>query len=264
MKAVIGFGVPQEESVLTVPQAETGMVQPVRSLVEVWFPADDRTLTYYNDRFDVKPGDLVFVSGKYAGKTGVVNAVSTKFKVDLAHYKRVIACPTLSLSGTFRPVLGMMVSTEDRTVPDADLFRSWVKPPLPPEQEYELVCGDGYAFDLKDFESDPDVDQTILSRAVDYCKEGKIRFLSLKDGVGTAFVEGTLWYEINFTFRDGKISDMYCDCPYPGLCKHNLAVLLMLRALLNKLPLEAQTRFVAVAQNFFWRIINNSKQQVSV
>ena len=36
---------------------------PRRSVVQVYFAANHRSLAYYNDRFDLKPGDLVFVDG---------------------------------------------------------------------------------------------------------------------------------------------------------------------------------------------------------
>ena len=41
---------------------------PRRSVVQVYFAANHRSLAYYNDRFDLKPGDLVFVDGKLAGQ----------------------------------------------------------------------------------------------------------------------------------------------------------------------------------------------------
>lgn len=264
MKPIVGFGIPQQTNTLVSSQAETMLSIPVRSVVEVRFPEDNCTLSYYNDSFDLKPGDLVFVSGKFAGKLGVIKTVTTKFKIRLANYQKIIAKPMFALAGSFRPVFGMMLSEEQNAVPNADLFRSWVKPPATNGQEDEIVCGDGYEFELEEFESDPDVDQMILSRAINYCEEGKIRYLSLKDGVGTAFVEGTLWYEINFSYCDGKISEMYCDCPYPGLCKHNLAVLLMLRALFRNLPFGDRSNFVAVEQSFFWKIISIAKQEVNV
>lgn len=264
MKNIIGFGSAGEDQALPATQPDTRISTPVRSIVEVRFLEDGKLLSYYNDRFNLKVGDIVFVSGKYAGKMGIVNAVTTKFKINLANYQKIIACPVFTLSGTFNPMWGMMVSADRTAIPSAEMFRDWVKPPLSDEQETEIIYGDGYSFDLDSFETDGDVNQTILERALDYCKEGKIRYLSINQGIGTAFVEGTLWYEVNFVYHDGKITEMYCDCPYPGLCKHNLAVLLMLRALLHELPANTDPEFAAVEQQFFWKILSITKQPVTV
>lgn len=37
---------------------------PVRSLVQVAFDGSQKALVYYNDRFDLKAGDFVFVQGR--------------------------------------------------------------------------------------------------------------------------------------------------------------------------------------------------------
>lgn len=53
---------------------------PRRSVVQVYFPAKHRTLAYYNDRFDLRQGDLVFVDGKLEGKQGRVEEASYNFQ----------------------------------------------------------------------------------------------------------------------------------------------------------------------------------------
>ena len=45
---------------------------PKRSVVEVHFPGRGIDLSYYNDKFDLKIGDLVYVDGKLEGKLGRV------------------------------------------------------------------------------------------------------------------------------------------------------------------------------------------------
>ena len=264
MKSILGFSLPKDETTALTPQAETAVSVPVRSVVEVYFIGDGRTFPYYNDLFDLKVGDIVFVAGKLAGKMGVVKSVTTKFKVDLSYYKKVIARPAFHLNGSFAPIAGMMVSCDPGTSPDAELFRTWVKPPVPDAPASEIVYGEGYSFDLEHLEQSEEVSPSVASKAVDYCNEGRVRYLSLKDGVGTAFVEGSVWYEINFRCSGGMITDMYCDCPYPGLCKHNLAVLLTLRALLQGLKYSDTPDFTAVEQSFFWKILSISKQQIRI
>ena len=264
MKNMIGFGSRNKPEKVLIKQEEATVCAPIRSVVQVRFLEDDRTLPYYNDLFELKTGDVVFVSGKMAGKMGVVSTVTTKFKVNLSHYQKVIARPEFTLSGTFTPFCGMMVSTYECVKPDAEMFRSWVKPPIPDRQEDEIVYGEGYRFSLDDFENDADVDERVFSRALEYLEAGKVRFLSLKDGVGTAFVEGTVWYEINFRYDNGNITDLYCECPYPGLCKHNIAVLLLLRLLLNQIEMNNKPEFVAIESRFFWNVLSTTKQQITV
>ena len=240
------------------------MAQPVRCVVEVHFPGVDKEYRYYNDLFDLKVGDAVFVSGKLAGKLGFVTSLTTRFKVDLAYYQKVVAQPDIRFSGSFTPGLSMMLSPGSAASPSAETFRGWVKPPREDEGINQIVVGEGYAFDLESFEQDDEVDADVLARALDYCKEGRVRYLSLQNGVGTAFVEGSVWYEVNFRFVEGQVWDMYCDCPYPGLCKHDLAVLIVLRALLCQPELFGESDFVAIDQAFFSKIVSMNRQRVTV
>ncbi|MBR3641815.1 MAG: SWIM zinc finger family protein, partial [Oscillibacter sp.] len=245
--------------------AELTPSAPVRSVAEVRFPDDGRTFPYYNDRFDLKEGDVVFVSGKLAGKLGVVDRVTTKFKVDLSYYQKVIARPEFCLHGTFVPMGGLMVCTGGDSVPDAETFRSWVKPPLSDaEKPSEIVCGEGYALDLDAFEQDPETRLDAFDRALDCCREGRVRYVSLKGGVGTAFVEGSSWYEIDFRYDGRQIADLYCECPYPGLCKHALAVLSVLRVFSERLNVSDLPDLIAVEQRFFQRALCITGQSVTV
>ena len=137
-----------------------------------------------------------------------------------------------------------------------------MKPPFAEEgKEPEYVTGLGYSFDLEHFTEDDDIQPEILHRALDYCNEGRVKYLSVRNGVGTAFIEGTAWYEIDFRFEDGRVSEMFCECPYPGLCKHNLAVLITLRELLKK---AEQEEFTALDRNCFLRMLSISRQAITL
>ena len=260
MKNVIGFCANQNQEEL--PEVRSmEEVRPVPSVAEVFFPHSGRTLSYYNDRFDLRENDVVFVSGKLEGKPGLVRSVTTRFKIRLAMYERVISHGRLQLSGTFAPAAGMMVSLDPDAVPDAATFRSWVQPP---RAEDETVCGEGHILSLEHPEQAPDLDGKRLQRAVNYCEEGRVRYLRLSGGVGTAFVEGESWYEVNFTFDGAELRELYCDCPCPGLCKHELAVALMLRAVLEELACKAVPDFTAVEKDFFCRIVLLTRSQVTL
>ena len=88
---------------------------PRRSVVQVYFAANHRSLAYYNDRFDLKPGDLVFVDGKLAGQRGRVTQVNYSFKIRLSDYKRVISVADIAVDGLFYAA-GSHLVTFDRGV----------------------------------------------------------------------------------------------------------------------------------------------------
>ena len=264
MKQAIGFSNRSEPAPAPAAPAPAAAAAPVRCLAEVHFPSEDKHYPYYNDLFDLKVGDAVFVSGKFAGKLGFVTSVTTRFKIDLAYYKKVVAKPEFRFSGSFTPVLSMMLSPGSAAFPDAATLKSWVQPPKDGDGEEinQIVVGDGFAFDLEDFEQDDEVDEAKVERALEYCREGRVRYLSLQNGVGTAFVEGSVWYEVNFRYVEGQIWDMYCDCPCPGLCKHDIAVLVVLRALLRQPELFDESDFTAIDQSFFSKIVSMNRQSV--
>ena len=261
MKNVIGFCAPEDpvEAPMIPAMGET---RPVPSVAEVFFPDCGRVLSYYNDRFDLRENDVVFVSGKLAGKPGLVRSVITRFKIRLSEYERVISHARLSISGTFAPKAGMMVSLDFDPAPDAAAFRSWVQPPR--EEEAEIACGEGHILSLDHPEQAPGLIENRLQRAIDYCKEGRVRYLRLSGGVGTAFVQGESWYEVNFTFDGGELRDLYCDCLCPGLCKHELAAAIVLRAVLEELNCKAVPDFTAIEQDFFCRLLLLSRSVVIV
>ncbi|MBQ0037100.1 MAG: SWIM zinc finger family protein [Clostridiales bacterium] len=259
MKSILGFGISSAPISPKTPQVAE--VHPVRSLVSVSFQDITKHYTYYNDRFDLSVGDRVYVSGKLAGRMGIVASVNTKFKINLSDYEKVVANPKITFHGTYRHVVDKMVACGDAGV-DADTFRGWVTPPVPEGQEPpQIVMGEGYCLPLDGFQQSDDVDMKIVERALEYCQEGRVRYLSVQNGVGTAFVEGTCWYEVNFRFDGATVSELYCGCPYPGLCKHAIAVLMTLRVLLNNMDAE---NFTAVDREFFLNTVIAGKQDITL
>ena len=92
----------REEKVMdAVYEALHEAVIPRKSLVQVRFPGRGMALSYYNDQFDLKPGDFVYVDGKLEGQLGRVTDVSYNFKIKLSDYKRVIAVVNTKVSGQF-------------------------------------------------------------------------------------------------------------------------------------------------------------------
>ena len=179
MKSILGFSIsdsPREESITIAPKE---VANPVPSLVSVRFVRDGRAFTYYNDKFALEVGDHVFVSGKLAGQLGIVEKVTTWFKINLADYQRVISKASAAIHGTYESVLEKIVSN-DLEAMSPDEFRAWILPPAhwegdgSDDQEDEIVIGDGYELSLSNLENCDDVSPAVLDHAVDYCRGGKV------------------------------------------------------------------------------------------
>ena len=259
----IGFSIESDENLpetaaVTLPVSD--IPAAVRSLVQVRFEDDGRVLTYYNDLFALSPGDRVFVSGKLAGKPGTVESVTTRFKINLANYEKVISLASMEVAGTYERIIDKMVSYDPNAISPAR-FRSWCRAPRPEDEEF--VFGDGYELDLSDITASEDIDKAVFDRAIDYCRNGNVAYLSISGGIGTAFVKGTEWYEVNFRYDDGLLVEMYCECPYPGLCKHLLAVAITLEAL-AKNGLDMEKDFVIVDDAYFWRFVSKGVKKITL
>ncbi len=268
MNTILGFGSGEEPGSGNTDIIPGDPVQAVRSLVSVRFIGDGRAFTYYNDKFALEEGDCVFVSGKLAGKPGVVESVSTRFKINLADYQRVISKASSPIHGTYESILDKMVSY-DRDALSPDEFRTWVMPPKgwdrkDGDPEDEIIIGDGYELHLPELEAADEVSPAVLQRAVEYCREGNAAYLCVRDGAGTAFINGTVWYEVNFRLKGDAMTEMYCDCPYPGLCKHLLAAALTVRALVLKGGLRSDEDFVAVDADRFWNMAARTTKKITL
>lgn len=263
---MMGFGRDEKKDVpdpLVIPNDET--MEPVVSLVRVRFDCFDKELTYFNDRFDLKEGDRVFVSGKLAGKIGYITSVSTKFKIRLSDYERVIAVAQTPIHGSYVPVIDKMLSYDSIAL-SPEAFRTWFLPPEEKNEDenYEIVYGDGYVIPLDDPHSAEDVDHAVFERAMEYLRSGRIGYVSVKNGVGRAYVQGREWYELEFRLHDGRIEGAYCGCLYAGLCKHLLAVAIMLSVFANHGKLDLARDFVLIDANRFYEMIRHNDQTVTV
>ena len=286
MKSILGFRDSEADDIMETMPAEARTEEvPVRSLVQVRLSGYG-SLTYYNDRFDLQPGDLVYVSGKLEGRIGRVESVSTRFRIRKSDFEKVIRKLDTSVHGEFAPADGFMVSGDPNVIPP-ERCRSWVIPPEPPKSRLwyvdpetgtrkgylesgidadgtddEIVEGDGFELSLADLENEPDVRKVILERAKGYVKEKRVKYIRMESGAGKAYVLGGNWYEVEFSLNEDEISGLYCDCPYPGLCKHAMAVLLTIRDQL-KAPAFAED-YAAVENDWFWRFLGKRPQKITL
>lgn len=194
------------------------------TIVQIFFPDHNRTLAYYNDRFDLRVGNIVFVDGKLEGLRGRVTAVSTHFKVKVEDYKRVVGVADTHVAGQFFQADAHLITFEPQVLPWKQ-FCSWVKPPAEDETEY-YISYDEEGIPLDDF-SGMKISKGVFKRGLDYYRENRVVYLC------RAVVEGTKPYEVEFQYKNGQISNLFCDCPCGYTCKHEVAVLLQLRETLE-------------------------------
>ena len=224
---ISGFGGEPEKKDTARMEGEGEMSQPAprRSVAQIRFPERGVTLAYYNDQFDLKVGDLVYVDGKLEGYLGHVVGVSYNFKIKLSDYKRVIALVNTHVHGKFY-LSDSYVLTFDPAALPAEQAASWFKAPSAGE---EYVGGsDDSSFPLEHLEQ-MKVDEVIAERGYNYYIENRVRYICLNGTKGYAIVEGTNAYTVEFAYQDGEIRSLVCDCFCPDHCKHEFAAMLQLK-----------------------------------
>lgn len=224
---ISGFGADVQEkkdTVTTQPEAQEPIV-PRKSLVQVQFPGRGMALSYFNDLFDLKVGNLVYVDGKLEGQLGRVTDISYNFKIKLSDYKKVIAVVDTEVHGQFY-IAGSHFVTFDPGAISPTKVSLWFKAPAK-ENEEIVSSTDGASFHLDDLKG-MHVTAAIAERGHDYYMENKVRYLCLDAGKGFAIVEGSESYTVEFEYQDGKISHLICECPCGCTCKHAFATMLQL------------------------------------
>ena len=211
------------------PVLQTTVV-PRKSVVKVSFPGSGKKLAYYNDRFDLKCGDMVYVDGALEGQRGRVIEVSHNFKIKLSDYKRVIAVIDTDVHGRFYMAGSHFVSFEPTALPAAQA-RMWFLSPAKEDEEI-VSSSDGSSFSLEDL-SGMQITSAVAERGHNYYMENRVRYLCIDDTRGYAIVEGSENYEVEFEYRDGEISNLLCSCPCTFNCKHEFAAMLQLKETLG-------------------------------
>ncbi len=236
---------------------------PVKSVVQVHFPARNMTLAYYNDSFDLHRGDLVFVEGKLEGLRGQVVDVTYNFKIRLSDYKRVIALVDSHVNGQFHIAGSHAISFDRNTIPYEKIL-TWFKAPDTDKDEY-VYGNDNSSFRL-DTLSDMGLSETIADRGLNYYKENKVIYLSLDGARGRAIVEGSKHYELEFEYRSGEIFHLVCSCYCSYPCKHEFAAMLQLRETLElieknyKSQYEQAQYFAAISKSTLFNYVISSKE----
>lgn len=261
MKFPIGFAVNDESMKADLEPLARQAIVPVKSLVQVYFPERNQTLTYFNDQFDLKCGDFVFVDGKLEGIRGIVRDVNRNFKIKVADYKKVISVADTNVSGQMHMAGSHFVSFDAAVLP-YEKIRSWYLPPVNPEDAYETGSDDTvFALDKL---GDMKVSPAIWERGREYYTANHVRYICVADGHGRAIVVGTHVYEVEFDFADGEIRNLFCSCPCGYDCKHEVAAMMQLKdtlELINKHYADLHNGyFAAIAKVDLFRFVIDSHE----
>ncbi len=223
----IGFvAEPPEEKTGTAYIAPRQTATPRKSVVQVAFPGRGSTLAYYNDRFDLHRGDIVFVDGKLEGIRGRVTEVNYNFKIKLSDYKRVIAAADTDVHGQFHMAGSHFVTFDPVALPFSKVA-TWYM--APPKEDDEYASGsDDTSFPLDDPKGFK-VSDAIAERGHDYYMENKVVYLCIDGSKGSAIVVGSHPYTVEFNYNCGEISGLVCSCFCSYNCKHEVATMLQLR-----------------------------------
>ena len=229
---ISGFGGSHEEEKVLVPNHEDTHVHtvPRKSVVQVRFPGKGMALAYYNDLFDLKLGDMVYVDGKLEGQLGRVVDINYNFKIKISEYKKVIAVCDTKVSGQFFMAGSHFVSFDPTAIP-AEKVTLWFKPPAKEDDEYESGSDDT-TFRLDDLKT-MNISAIIAERGHDYYMENRVRYICLDGTRGYAIVEGSEAYSVEFEYCNGDISKLTCDCFCSYNCKHEFAAMLQLKETLE-------------------------------
>lgn len=228
---------------------------PVRSVVTVRFDCG-REYPYYNDKFNLKIGDKVFVDGKLYGKLGVVADVTTRFKVSRSIYKDVIAKLDFNISGSFKKCGNYMLEKGVDVVSKQQII-SWFVPPYVPKNDTDkpeiFLTGEGYSCKIGEL----NCDENIIDNAFYSLENDELKAVVVNNGEGTAVIEGNNTHVVEFKISSNQITDIYCDCVSPHFCKHCAAMCILLSSFVKNEYIESSNSFFAVNSEWFFKIIED-------
>lgn len=268
MKFKIGFTAnsyeKEEECVNEQPVNQN--TNPVKSLVKVRFPDRNMALSYYNDTFDLHKGDLVFVEGKLEGLRGIVVDISYNFKIKLSDYKRVIAVSDTSIKGELHIGLSHFITFDSSVIPYKKIL-GWFK--APSKEDEIVVYNDDSSFALDNL-NDMKISQQTADRGYDYYFQDRVVYISVDKTQGRAIVTGNSSYEVEFTYQNGKICNLICDCFCSYTCKHKFASMLQLREILENIEknyadkFEQSNYFAAISKSVLFSFTVDNKESGSI
>lgn len=251
--------------VVTAPRSTEG----VKSVVHVCFSNRNVTLAYFNDKFDLRRGDLVYVSGKYEGICGIVVDVAYNFKIKMSQFQKVVAWADTEVHGKFYLAGSHSVTFDRKALPKTKVI-TWFKAPDDDENdEYIIGSDEDNVFPLADLK-EMKINVEIAERGRAYYFENRVRYISIDGTEGYAIVEGTEIYEVEFAYDAGNISHLICNCYCSFNCKHEYATMLQLREILDLIEkcysseLEQSGYFSAICTETLFNFTIDGKESGSI
>ena len=238
-------------------------IAPRKAVVQVYFADRHTTLAYYNDMFDLKCGDKVYVDGKLEGILGRITNVNYNFKIKASDYKRVIALVDTNVNGKFFMAGSHFVTFDRNALPNSKVI-SWFK--APENSDTEFISGNDDATFMLDNLKDMNVSTDIAERGHEYYMENRVKYISLDDTKGYAIVEGSEIYEIEFEYHNGEISRLICSCFCSYNCKHEFAAMLQLKETLELIEKNytAEYERAGYFAALCFRLLSRERKQVAL
>lgn len=246
------------ENVIVEPEGQE-KVSVIPTVVEVKFE-DGRQYPYYNDKFDLKENDVVFVDGKLFGKPGRVVSVTDKFKISLEYYKKVLSVLDLNFHGSFKKELWYMINEGDTDL-SFEQVKGWFVPLS--EAEELFIKGKG---DSADLEHGFEVSENEMSDAEDIVERERCLFISVINGEGKAIIKGKGGYHtVEFNLQDGSVlTDVYCDCIKPCSCSHMEAISMLLYFFKKHEKIDLEKDFNIISQKLFYSVISYVSPKITL
>lgn len=237
----------------------------VPSVVKVAFAGVKRLYTYFNDKLDLQPGDVVYVEGKMWEHPGQVREIYPADLGELVALNKVIQKVDLKVHGTYYSYGPYMFSFEGETI-GFDQFKSWVSPPL---EEKAVVDQTGFDLKLDEIGDYDWISEAALSDGMRYFEEERVQYLSVTDGKGHGLVKDGRWHSVAFDYDGRRIYNMVCRRNHGFFSAHDAAVCLTLRTLLDLFHRDFSDRFdgwnfTAVNRRVFYQIIAYSLEKISL
>ena len=184
--------------------------------------------SYYNDKFDLKKGDGVYVDGKLEGLLGFITEVSYCFKIRLSEYKRVIYRVDTEIRGKLYLLGDFFAAFDEDVIPKEKILPWFVRPDN--EDDVARSYGEGTEAELSD--SEFTCDNLPLSNVIPYfCIDKSAVSAVVNMSNGRCY--GT--NEVEFTFDNVKARNMTCSCYEVGLCIHESTAVSALNGILAEI-----------------------------
>lgn len=235
-----------------------------KSVVDIYFPERKLTCSYFNDKFDLKCGDIVYVDGKLEGKQGRVVSINYNFKIKLSDYKKVIAVVNTDVKGEFF-LTGSHFVTGDKNALPYEQIIAWFKAPISDDDEI-ISSSDDTAFSIDCLEDAFDR-ETAEAGFDDIYLEDRVNYIELNCGKVRAIVAGERHtHEIEFNFDGEKISALTCDCYSAKNCEHEFAVIIVLKEVFESIKENCQSisesNYIAAVNKalFSEQVIDNAEK----